>query len=390
MNNLIKIDSKLKPLSWLYGFAVGIRNELFNLNILKSKEFDIPIIGVGNITVGGTGKTPCVEYLIRLLQDNCKLAVLSRGYKRKSKGFVLAKNEDYGTSSTEIGDEPYQLKTKFPNVIVAVDEERVDGIEKLLSLPEKPDLIILDDCYQHRYVKPGLNILLIDYNRMISDDYLLPAGRLREPAYNRDRADVIIVTKCPANMKPIEFRVLTKTVNAYPYQKLFFSTIAYGNLRKVFSDSPEIVLDSLEETNVLLLTGIATPEQLHDSLTTYTKKLHPLAFPDHHEFTDEDVKKINSAFASISEPKLIVTTEKDETRLKSLFGLSDEVKEKMYVLPIMMEIINENKEKFQKVIADYSCINIQPTVQNKRDTLDTLQSAISEEVKPKIISFDNY
>ncbi|MDO4802473.1 MAG: tetraacyldisaccharide 4'-kinase, partial [Prevotellaceae bacterium] len=223
-------NPKYLPLSWGYGLAVFLRNELFDLGILKSQEFDIPIIGVGNITVGGTGKTPCVEYLIRLLKDDCKVAVLSRGYKRKTKGYVLANDN---TPATDIGDEAFQIKQKFPEVIVAVDEKRVDGIKHLLQLNPKPDVVILDDCYQHRYVKPGINILLMDYNNMPDKDKLLPAGRLREPVSSRIRADIIIVTKCPADLKPIDFRVLTKEVGVYPYQRVYFSSIQYQALRKM-------------------------------------------------------------------------------------------------------------------------------------------------------------
>lgn len=388
---MTKVDNRLKPLSWLYGFGVGVRNELFNLKLLKSKEFDIPVIGVGNITVGGTGKTPCVEYLVNLLKNYCRLAVLSRGYKRKSKGFVIVNIDKHRTTSIDVGDESFQMKSKFPDVIVAVDEKRVDGIEKLLRLPEKPELIILDDCYQHRYVKPGLNILLIDYNRMISEDCLLPAGRLREPASNRDRADIIIVTKCPADMKPIDFRVLTKTVDTFPYQKLFFSTIIYENLRKGLTEGKNRSLTDLENTNVLLLSGIATPEQLHEDLAHYTSKITPLFFPDHHDFNDEDVKKINFTFAGMAEPKLVITTEKDEVRLKNTYGLSEDVKDHLYVLPITMQIINEQEDKFRKIIAEYANINLEPVTETVTNSIqmEFLDNSVKdEEQKPQVISFD--
>ena len=198
--DFIKINKWLLPLSWFYGLVVGIRNALFEMGILKSHAFDVPVISVGNITVGGTGKTPHVEYLIRLLQDRWQVAVLSRGYKRHTKGFVLA-------------SEPFQMKKKFPKVTVAVDRKRVHGIEELTSSNNNLDVILLDDAFQHRYVKPGINILLVDYHRLIIYDKLLPAGRMREPLTGKNRADIVIVTKCPQDLRPMEFRVITKALD---------------------------------------------------------------------------------------------------------------------------------------------------------------------------------
>ena len=212
-------DILFYPLSLIYGIVVWIRNVMFDINILKSKEFTIPVISVGNITVGGTGKTPHVEYLIRLLKDEFKIATLSRGYKRKSFGFVLA-NES--STVIEIGDEPRQIKQKFPEIAVAVDSNRVKGINKLLQSEKNLNAIILDDAFQHRYVSPGLSILLVDYNNPLKDDYLLPFGRLREQAGERQRADIIIVTKCPSKIKPIDQRLLEKDLKMFAYQKLFF------------------------------------------------------------------------------------------------------------------------------------------------------------------------
>ena len=236
--DLISINKKLLPLSWLYGLGVGFRNLLFEMGILKSRSFSTPVISVGNITVGGTGKTPHVEYLVRLLKDQAKVAVLSRGYKRKTSGFVLA---DKDATVRSIGDEPFQMKTKFPNVTVAVDRKRTRGIDKLTSgdYVKDIDVILLDDAFQHRYVKPGINILLVDYHRLIIYDKLLPAGRLREPVVSKNRADIVIVTKCPKDLKPMEFRVITKAMSLYPYQQLFFSTHEFEALRPVFSKKPK-------------------------------------------------------------------------------------------------------------------------------------------------------
>lgn len=213
--DLIKINDWLLPFSWIYGSIVRFRNWLFDMGLKKSKSFSIPIISVGNITVGGSGKTPHVEYLIRLLHDKAKIAVLSRGYKRKSHGYVLAEES---TTMPEIGDEPFQMHQKFSDIYVAVDAKRARGIENLQNdeATKDVDVVLLDDAFQHRYVKPGINILLVDYHRLIIYDKMLPAGRLREPLSGKNRADIVIITKCPKDLKPMEFRVLTKAMDLYP------------------------------------------------------------------------------------------------------------------------------------------------------------------------------
>ena len=214
-----KIKKLLLPLSALYGVVVWFRNKLFDWSILPSEEFSVPVICVGNITAGGTGKTPHVEYLIELLKKDYKVAVLSRGYKRKTSGFVLA---DTQSTVKTIGDEPLQIFKKFPDIIVAVDGNRRRGIKKLLNIPEekRPEIILLDDAFQHRYVKPFLSILLIDSNRLIYEDTLLPAGRLRESRAGKDRANMVVVTKCSPELKPIDFRLISKHLDLYPYQDL--------------------------------------------------------------------------------------------------------------------------------------------------------------------------
>lgn len=218
---LVKIHYWLYPISWIYGMGVRLRNKLFDWGYYRSKSFDVPVVCVGNLAVGGTGKTPHTEYLIKLLQQTgTNVAMLSRGYKRKSKGYVLATEE---TDVKRIGDEPYQIKTKFPAIRVAVDENRCHGIEQLMKLDHpKVDVVLLDDAYQHRYVKAGLNILLTDFHRLFSDDTLLPAGRLREPESGKNRAHIVIVTKCPEDIKPIDFNIITKRLKLYPYQQLYF------------------------------------------------------------------------------------------------------------------------------------------------------------------------
>lgn len=279
---------------------------------------------MGNITVGGSGKTPHVEYLVSLLLDKMKVAVLSRGYKRKSRGYVLANNE---STMSQIGDEPYQMKQKFPTLYVAVDKKRTRGIDILTSdeRTKDVDVILLDDAYQHRYVKPGVNILLVDYHRLIIYDKLLPAGCLREPQEGKSRADIVIITKCPKDLRPMEYRVLMKALDLYPYQSLYFTTLVYDDLKPVYGEG-SIALNSLPKgCNVLLLTGIASPKQMQTDLSVHNFNLHQLAFPDHHNFSKKDVRAINSKFAELPSPKLIITTEKDVSRIKFIEGFEQEV-----------------------------------------------------------------
>ena len=391
--DLISINKKLLPLSWLYGLGVGFRNLLFEMGILKSRPYSTPVISVGNITVGGTGKTPHVEYLIRLLKDRAKVAVLSRGYKRKTSGFVLA--GDDATVRT-IGDEPYQMKTKFPDITVAVDKKRTRGIEKLTSgdYVKDIDVILLDDAFQHRYVKPGINILLVDYHRLIIYDKLLPAGRLREPVVSKNRADIVIVTKCPKDLRPMEFRVITKAMSLYPYQQLFFSTHEFETLRPVFPTAPnaeitQTLSESLADKNVLLLTGIASPEQMLIDLKSYAKEVTPLAFSDHHDFKKKDVDRINEAFNALPSPKLIVTTEKDETRLKQVEGLSDEVKSLLYVLPIKIEILLDQENTFNQSIINYVRKNSRNSILAQKPDDHKPKDSNSSGDRPRTISFRN-
>ena len=351
--DLIKIHESLLPLSWLYGFGVCFRNRLFDMGLLPQQAYDIPVISVGNITVGGTGKTPHVEYLVRLLSNTVKVAVLSRGYKRKTKGYVLA---DDTVTAKEIGDEPYQIKKKFPNIYVAVDADRREGIDRLTHDEASKDVevILLDDAFQHRYVKPGINILLVDYHRLIIYDKLLPAGRLREPLSGKNRADFVIITKCPHDMKPMDIRVLTKAMNLYPYQMLYFTTMDYDIPYPLFKDrSLKLQTAELKSKNVLLLTGIASPEEMANDLKGKCRSLTPLTFSDHHNFLAKDVARINEAFAEIASPKIILTTEKDSTRLLQLEGLSQEVRDNLYVLPIKVRFMQEQEEIFNNKILSY-------------------------------------
>ena len=354
--DFIKINEWLTPLSWLYGVGVLVRNKLFDLGLLKQTSYSIPVISVGNITVGGSGKTPHVEYLVKLLKDKVKTAVLSRGYKRKSKGYVLA---DSSVTMRDIGDEPFQMARKFDDVYVAVDRDRRNGINRLTHDSETSDVdvILLDDAFQHRYVKPGINILLVDYHRLIIYDKLLPAGRLREPMSGKARADMVIITKCPKDLKPMEFRVLTKAMDLYPYQDLFFTTIEYGELVKAWNADDKqargLTRDEMRDMNVMLLTGIASPKQMVNDLSPLCKSLSHMTFGDHHDFSRKDAERINDMFGMLPKPGIIITTEKDAVRLEETEGLSDDVKNALYVQPIHVRFMLGQEEDFNNKIISY-------------------------------------
>ena len=386
--DFIKINEWLTPFSWLYGLGVGFRNQMFELGILKSKSYDIPIIAVGNITVGGAGKTPHVENLVRLLHDKVKVAVLSRGYKRKSRGYVLA---DKQSTARDIGDEPYQMMKKFPDIHIAVDKKRCHGIDRLITdeSTKDTDVILLDDAYQHRYVKPGINILLVDYHRLIIYDKLLPAGRLREPQSGKSRADIVIITKCPKDLKPMEFRVLTKALDLYPYQKLVFTTLEYCPLEPLFCGDDLQLEDIPKDTNVLLLTGIASPKQMIVDLEPYVGAIEPMTFADHHQFTKRDIRKLNERFAAMPEPKMIITTEKDNARLFGLEGLSEEVRHHIYLLPIRIQFMLGQEQEFNEKIIGYVQKNSRNSILAKAKDDHKPKDSNSAGNRPRTISFRN-
>lgn len=386
--DFIKINEWLLPFSWLYGLGVGIRNTLFDLGILKSRSFDVPIISVGNITVGGSGKTPHVEYLIRLLHNKYQVAVLSRGYKRKSKGYILASKD---STMSDIGDEPYQMHCKFKDISVAVDRNRCNGIERITTddKTKDTDVILLDDAYQHRYVKPGINILLVDYHRLIIYDKLLPAGRLREPKEGKTRADIVIVTKCPKDLKPMSFRVLSRAMDLFPYQQLYFTCLQYGDLHKLFGNETRRLKDILPNEHTLLITGIASPEQMLEDLTPYCKNITPLKFSDHHQFTADDVELINSTFNMLPAPRLIITTEKDATRLEGLEGLSEDVRKSIYTLPIEVKVMLDQQEKFDEVILSYVHKNSRNSTLTKEKNRKIQEAKLPADQKEKPIRLPN-
>lgn len=359
-NHFIKIHKWLYPVSWIYGGVVTLRNKLFDWGTLRSKSFNVPVICIGNLAVGGTGKTPHTEYLIKLLHQEFNVAVLSRGYKRHTKGYLLATPK---STAKTIGDEPYQIHTKFPSVTLAVDENRCHGIEQLLALKDPAiELVLLDDAFQHRYVKPGLSILLTDFHRLFCDDTYLPAGRLRESVEGKNRAQIVIVTKCPEDIKPIDFNIITKRLNLYPYQQLFFSSFRYGDLKAVFASSEqnaesyrkEVPLSELCDTDVLLVTGIVSPAPIIERLGDCTKHIESLSFNDHHDFSQRDIQLIKERFKKLKgEKRIIITTEKDATRMIHHPSLSEELKPFIYALPIEIEILQNQQDKFNQHIINY-------------------------------------
>jgi len=343
----------LYPLSWLYGIVVFLRNRAYDLDILKSQEFDVPVISIGNITVGGTGKTPHVEYLISLLKDKYNVATLSRGYKRKTKGF---RTVEVDSTASESGDEPLQIKNKFPEIIVSVSEDRVKGVERLLKQDAQnvPDVILLDDAFQHRRIIPGINILLIDYNRQIKNDHLLPYGRLREGQYQARRANIIIFTKCPDEVTPIMRRILQNDIHLLPYQKLYFTKLEYGKLVPAFG-AKRLGKTFYEEKQfaILLVTGIASPLLMHNYLKRYSDQIETMTFSDHHDYSNTDLMEIENRFEAIqAEKKVIVTTEKDVMRLRST-KLNGELKTSVYYLPVKVQFLEEEKKSFNKRILNY-------------------------------------
>lgn len=325
----------LFPFSILYGIVTSLRNFLFDKGILKSYSFDLPIIAVGNLSVGGTGKTPQIEYLIRLLSPKYKIATLSRGYKRKSEGFVLA---DDNSDAAILGDEPFQFHKKFPDIQVAVDANRKNGIEQLIKLSQ-PDIILLDDAFQHRKVKAGLYILLTSYGDLYADDFILPAGNLREIRNGAERAKIIVVTKCPPSLSAKEQDRVQKKLKIDSDQRLCFTSIAYDEF--VFSEEKQFSVSEIKDVDKLLLAGIAKPEPFFAYLQSENDVI--LRFPDHHHFTEKDIQEIKNK----AQDKKIITTEKDFVRLKGKLPDSQ-----LFYLPIKSSFIS-GSEDFDKTILNY-------------------------------------
>lgn len=340
----------LSPLALLYGIAIYIRNWLFDLGILKSHSFSTPTICVGNLTVGGTGKTPHIEYLVNLLQNNFSVATLSRGYKRKTKGFLLA---NPASNAHDIGDEPMQIKLKFPNITVAVDENRVRGINNLLESNPSIDVVLLDDAFQHRYVKAGLNILLTDYNNLIYKDYFLPVGRLRDSIVQKRRANTVIVTKCPANLKIAEQKAIAAKLKLSEKQELYFTSLKYGSLKPVFDDK-NIDENSISNCQIIALAGIANPIPFFEYLKNEYTVCDIMQYSDHYHFTETKIRAIFEKFSMHpNKPGAIVTTEKDAARIKVFKELPIEMRSAFYYIPIEVDFLNAQGNDFNNKLHEY-------------------------------------
>jgi tetraacyldisaccharide 4'-kinase len=336
----------LLPVSWIYGSIIWLRNKLYDKNILKSAVFNFPIICVGNLATGGTGKTPMTEYLIRILKNDFKTATLSRGYKRKTVGFAIANQH---TTALEIGDEPMQFHQKFPDVTIAVGEERIVAIPQLLHRRPETEVIILDDAFQHRQVKAGLNIVLTDYANLYTRDFILPAGDLRDVRSSSKRGDIIIVAKCKVDLSDTEKNAIRKEINPAAHQKVYFTTIVYSKPYHLFTKQ---IIDIKHDYGILLLCGIANPRPLKEYLTKHADSYDMLRFADHHIFHSNDLKDIKQHFDKIPlEKKVILTTEKDAVRLEKF---EQELKDfPIYVIPIEHRFLFNEAATFDTSISDF-------------------------------------
>lgn len=336
----------LLPFALLYGLIITIRNWLFDVKILKSATFNFPLICVGNLAVGGTGKSPMVEYLVETLKDDYNIATLSRGYKRKTKGYALA-NEN--TTALEIGDEPMQFHTKFPDVAVAVGEERIVAIPQLLH--DKPDteVIVLDDAFQHRYINAGLNILLTECSNLFYRDWFLPSGDLRDQRRSYKRAEIIVVTKCPSTITEEEKNNIAKGIKLTGKQQLFFTCMSYYKPYHILTKETVSIGSNV---SVLLVCGIANPKPLKNYISSHCASYDEILYNDHHIFSIDDLKKIREHFEKLEgSSKIIITTEKDAVRLhkfeEQLITLP------LFVLPVKPKFLFGEEEKFNTLIRQF-------------------------------------
>lgn len=335
----------LLPITWIYGGIIWLRNKLYDKNILKSSSFNFPVICVGNLATGGTGKTPMTEYLVRLLKKDYKTATLSRGYKRKTTGFAIA---DGDTTALEIGDEPMQFHHKFPDVTIAVGEERVVAIPQLLHQRPETEVIILDDAFQHRQVQAGLNIILTDYANLYTRDLILPAGDLRDVRSSNKRADIIIVTKCKPGLTEAEKLKIMAEINPTAKQTVYFTAIVYDKPYHLFTKQ---VID-ITDYNILLVCGIANPAPLKVYLTQHTHSYDMLRYADHHIFHSNDLKDIKERFEKInSERKVVLTTEKDAVRLEKFVAQLEDFP--IYVVPIQHSFLFNEATAFEKDVKQF-------------------------------------
>ena len=335
------------PLSWLYGMVVHIRHKLFDLKILRSEEFDIPVVCIGNLTVGGTGKTPVAELLIERFSEHYRVGVLSRGYRRKTKGFVLSTPT---SSARTIGDEPRQMKLKYPSVPVAVCEKRAEGIRLLRKAHPEIELIILDDAFQHRYVEPWVNILLMDYNNPVYRDRLLPWGRLRDTRNQIHRANFVLVTKCPDDLNPLDMRIVINSLGLFPYQSLYFTRMRQGEITPLFAD--RAVGKVREGDPVIAMSGIANPVPLLENLRKRFDVVAELTFDDHHTYRLSDMRRLEALFAAYPDA-VVLTTEKDTVKLTNRKKVPEAVQQRLYYVPIHVSFVADSESEFLRQLELY-------------------------------------
>ena len=335
------------PLSWLYGMVVHIRHKLFDLKILRSEEFDIPVVCIGNLTVGGTGKTPVAELLIERFSEHYRVGVLSRGYRRRTKGFVLS---TLTSSARTIGDEPRQMKLKYPSVPVAVCEKRAEGIRLLRKAHPEIELIILDDAFQHRYVEPWVNILLMDYNNPVYRDRLVPWGRLRDTRNQIHRANFVLVTKCPDDLNPLDMRIVINSLGLFPYQSLYFTRMRQGEITPLFAD--RAVGKVREGDPVIAMSGIANPVPLLENLRKRFDVVAELTFDDHHTYRLSDMRRLEALFAAYPDA-VVLTTEKDAVKLTNRKKVPEAVQQRLYYVPIHVSFVADSESEFLRQLELY-------------------------------------
>ncbi len=338
----------LSPLAILYRAAVFIRHKLFDWGVIAPTESDIPVVCVGNITVGGTGKTPMSELLIEHLAPYYHVALLSRGYKRRTKGFVEVQTD---SPFLDVGDEPKQIKLKFPEIVVAVCRDRREGIARIRGSHPEVDLVILDDGFQYRRIEPWINVVLMDYNRPTYDDHMLPRGRLRDLPSQMHRADIVVVTKCPDDISPLDIRLVRKYLGLYPYQSLWFSSMRNGEVQPLFADCAEEAVR--HGSPVIVMAGVASPGPLLDEMGRRYRVVDTLIFPDHHPYRMRDLDRMRQALRDAPEGTVIVTTEKDAVKLTNRKRIPAEIQRRLYYVPVHLEFLEDGQPNFLRKLYQY-------------------------------------
>ena len=338
------------PASWLFRLFLNIRHKLFDSGHIKSVRFDnVVTICVGNLTVGGTGKTPFTEMLVESLSQTHRVAVLSRGYGRRSSGFVEVTTR---SSYKQVGDEPKQIKLKFPDVLVVVCEKRVEGVQRIMELYPDTEIIIMDDAFQHRYIEPTINIVLVDYNRPIYEDELLPVGNLRDLPSQLPRAHFVCVTKCSDTMTPMDMRVMINGLKLFPYQNQFFTRMINGTPQPVFADEA-IMPNIVSGSNVLALAAIGNPQPFVNSLEMRYNVVEQMLFRDHHPYNVNDMAKLEERLAELPEDTMIITTEKDAVKLTGRKRIPHNIRKRLFFVSVQISFVSETREKFINQLEKY-------------------------------------